>query len=145
DLRALVQAAPSRVVEGVALAAGLATAGVLVFGARENAMGVVPALLYLPLPFLLWAALRFGPTGSSTAFMGVALLVIWGAGHGRGPFIIGAPVESALAVQVFLTFFGVILLALAAGVQESRNAERRLTRNDERFQLVLRATNDVIY
>jgi PAS domain S-box-containing protein len=57
----------------------------------------------------------------------------------------GAPVDNALAVQVFLTFFGVMLLALAAGVAESRSSAATLRRNDERFQHVLRATNDVIY
>ncbi len=145
SIRSLASAAPRRVLEGGVLACGLVLVCVLVFDAHQSTMGAVPALLYLPLPFLVWSALRFGPRGSSAAFMAVALLVIWGAGHERGPFVSGAPMDNALAVQVFLTFFGAILLALAAGVQERRDSEARLRRNEERFQLVLRATNDVIY
>lgn len=62
-----------------------------------------PTLLYTPLPFLLWVAVRFGPVGTSNAILPVALVSIWGAVHGRGPFISGLPEQNALAIQVFLS------------------------------------------
>jgi PAS domain S-box-containing protein len=143
-------AAPGRLAEGIVLLAGLLAAGVVVFDA-DPVQASVPALLYLPLPFLLWAALRFGPAGSSAAFMIVAFLVIWGAGHGRGPFITGAPLESALSVQMFLIFVGVSLLVLAAGVQESRDSERRLrsseqrvAASEERYREVVEAQTELV-
>ena len=59
----------------------------VVFGAGVDDPGSPPSLLYLPLPFLVWAALRFGPPLTSLSFAIVAFLVIWGAGHGHGPFL----------------------------------------------------------
>jgi MASE1. len=43
-------------------------------------------VLYLPVPVLLWAALRFGILGVSTSLNIVAFFSIWGAIHQRGPF-----------------------------------------------------------
>jgi two-component system, LuxR family, sensor kinase FixL len=131
--------------ELVLLLCGLSAASLLVFAVPRTVAEVMPELLYLPLPFLLWAAVRFGPIGGSTAFLMVSLLVIWGAGHGRGPFLGGSPSENALSVQLFLSFAAVTLLTLSASVQERRNSERHLQRNEERFGLVLRATNDTIF
>jgi two-component system sensor kinase FixL len=105
----------------------------------------VPALIYVPLPFLLWAALRFGPVGASTCFAIVAFMVIWGTGHGHGPFGTQLPAQNALSVQLFLIFMGPTLLCLAAAMQERLRAEQSLRASDRRFQLVLQATKDVVY
>ena len=56
-----------------------------------------PALLYSLVPLLLWAALRLGLKGVSTAMIVVAFLSIGGAAHGRGPprkFMARAPNRS---------------------------------------------------
>ena len=45
-----------------------------------------PALFYAPLPFLLWAAVRLGPTGTASALALMVVATIWGAVHGLGPF-----------------------------------------------------------
>ena len=128
----------ARLAEAAVLLLGLLVAGAAVFTVPLAGAGMIPGLLYLPLPFLLWAALRFGTAGTSTAFMLVALLAIWGAGHGRGPFAANAPAENAQAVQFFLTFVGVTLLVLAAVVQERRNSELRAKEANERLAHVSR-------
>jgi signal transduction histidine kinase len=129
---------PTRLAEAAVLVLGLLVAGALVFAVPVVGSGALPALLYLPVPFLLWASLRFGAAGTSAAFMLVALLAIWGAGHGRGPFADGAPVENAQAVQVFLTFVGLMVLVLAAVVQERRNSEERAKEANERLAHISR-------
>src|SRR5207249_2065244 len=63
--------------------------------------GTDSALLYLLLPFLLWAAVQFGSCGASTALGIVTFSAIWGATHGHGPFAGGSAEQNALAVQVF--------------------------------------------
>ena len=105
----------------------------------------LPAMIYVPLPFLLWGALRFGPVGASTCFAIVAFMVIWGTGHGHGPFATHLPAQNAFSVRLFLIFVGPTLLFLAAAMQERRRAEQSLSASDRRFQLVLQATNDVVY
>jgi hypothetical protein len=46
--------------------------------------------------------LRFGPVGTTTSIVIIAVLVIWGAGHGLGPLGSGAPESDARGVQLFV-------------------------------------------
>ena len=94
------------------------------------------ALLYLPLPFLLWAAVRFGSCGASTAVATVALLTIWSAAHGHGPFSGGSAEQSALSVQMFLIVMSVPLMFLAAVIDEREKGETGLRESEERFRVV---------
>src|SRR5215469_4559836 len=43
-------------------------------------------LLFLTLPFLLWAAARFGSMGTTTAVSIVGFVAIWSGSRGHGPF-----------------------------------------------------------
>ena len=59
-------------------------------------------VLYLPVPVLLWAALRFGILGVSTSLNIVAFFSIWAAVHQRGPFAGGAPpLDDVRTLQLF--------------------------------------------
>ena len=130
--------------EAMLLIAGLLATTALVFDVQDI-MPDSPLLVYLPLPFLLWAALRFGPVGTATSIAIVAVLAIWGAGHGMGPLGSGAPENDARAVQLFVLFVAPTLLTLAATLEERRQAEEALRRSDNRFQLMLEATKDSLY
>ena len=106
--------------------------------------GSPPSLLYLPLPFLVWAALRFGPPLTSLSFAIVAFLVIWGAGHGHGPFSYATTHDDALPIQLFLITIGVPLMLLAALIEERRHGERLLRASQELFSTAFRAAPDAI-
>ena len=82
---------------------------------------VEPAMPVVPL--LLWAALRFGPTGVSSAMVVLVFLSIWGAINGRGPFVEMGPVKDILSLQVFLLFAAAPFMLLAAVVEERRRAD----------------------
>ena len=62
-----------------------------------------PALLYSLVPLLIWAALRFGSAGVGASATVVALMSIWGAIHGRGPFTEADPLNRVLSLQIILT------------------------------------------
>src|SRR5438067_5401972 len=68
----------------------------------EFGSGADSALLFLPLPFLLWAAIRFGSLGASSAISIVSFLAIWSGSHGHGPFSGRTAEENALSIQIFL-------------------------------------------
>ena len=87
-----------------------------------------PVILYGPLPFLLWAALRFGARGSATAILTISCLAIWSAAHGHGPFTAESPEENALAIQLFLIVMAIPFLYLAAVIEERGKAEERFTK-----------------
>lgn len=97
-----------------------------------------PALAYSLLPFLLWAALRFGSTGVSTAMIVIALLAIWGVVHGRGPFTGQDSPDSVLSLQLFLLFATAPFMVLAVIVEERKRAEEGLRESEEKFRSVFR-------
>jgi signal transduction histidine kinase/ActR/RegA family two-component response regulator len=109
-----------RIIEGGLLFAGLLAAGLGVFLVRYADAGPHPMRLYWPLPFLLWAAARFGPRGTSAALLGVMGLSIWGALTRRGPFATVSPTENLLDLQLFLLAFSIPFLLFAALLQQEQ-------------------------
>jgi PAS domain S-box-containing protein len=142
--RACIRKVKHTRLEAVAVTIGLLGSTALVFDSFDL-LPAVPILVYLPLPFLVWAALRFGAAGTTVAIGVVAFLVIWGAGHGTGPLGTGSPENDARAVQLFLLFVVPTLLFLVASIEERNRAEQALRLSDRRFRLVLDATNDSVY
>jgi signal transduction histidine kinase/integral membrane sensor domain MASE1 len=119
------QAAPRQYVEATLLAIGLATSGWLAFRAPPDSGGVFAAVTNTPLltllPFVLWAALRFGPTGTSLALFGMTCITAWTAIHG-GSSIAVAPNQLIPAMQVFFIVLAVMVLGVATLVEERRES-----------------------
>jgi signal transduction histidine kinase len=114
--------------EAAALMTALAFVGYVIFFTQWKT--IHPALLYSLVPFLLWAALRFGSQGVSTSIVVVAFCSIWGAVHGRGPFTGSNPLQSILSLQLFLLFAAAPFTLLAVVVEEreqARQVERDLS------------------
>jgi two-component system, LuxR family, sensor kinase FixL len=124
--------------EAVLLGIALVTVCYAVF-VVQDAPGSTPALLYVPLPLLLWAAVRFGPAGLSVASLIVAILALWGAAGGQGPFVTSSPADNALSMQLFLIVTTIPLMALAAVMEERRGAAVVMRQNEERLNLALSA------
>jgi PAS domain S-box-containing protein len=114
-------------VEFGALIAGLIVLGYVTFTASGSNS---PVLLYSLVPFLLWAALRFGSLGVSTSVCVVAFLSIWAAVHGRGPFTTGGLFNSVFSLQLFLVFTATPFMVLAALVEERKQAEHALRKRE---------------
>src|SRR5688572_464747 len=86
-----IRVRPARVLEASLLLIGLIAVDSAVFMTPYDHVSVQPARLYWPLPFLLWAAVRFGPAGISGALLAVTSLTVWGAVERRGPFATMSP------------------------------------------------------
>ena len=114
----------ARISEGVLLTTSLLAVCAFVFTGTglPAAIHAIPALLYAPLPFLLWAAVRFGPAGASGCLMIFAVLSVWGAIHGHGPFVGYTDDENVLSLQLFLIVTYIPLLALTAVLRERKRA-----------------------
>ena len=111
----------------------------------ELRSGADLALLFLPLPFLLWAAIRFGALGASTAISIVGFLAIWSASHGHGPFSGETAEHSALSIEIFLIGLAIPLLFLAALIEERLTGENELRESESRFQIVADAAPVLIW
>ncbi len=132
-----------QIAEIVCLAACLLTADYVVFN-RPIEGEVLPALLYAPLPLLLWAATRFGLVGVCWALLAVAYQSTWGAVHGRGPFTSRTPAEHVLQLQCFLLASSLPLMFLAVVIEEKRRASSALARSEEQFRSVVESTPSAI-
>jgi two-component system, LuxR family, sensor kinase FixL len=116
--RGIRKVAPRVIMEAALLTLGLVLVTFVVFVREQPGVAARAVLLYIPLPFLLWAAVRFGVAGASAAVLGVTVISIWGTAHGRGPFTSELPLENALSLQIFLIFVSILLLWLAAAMEE---------------------------
>jgi two-component system, LuxR family, sensor kinase FixL len=133
----------SRYLEACALFVGLLLVSYAVL--YKFGSGADSALLFLPLPFLLWAAVRFGFLGASTAISVVSFLAIWSAAHQHGPFSGGPPEQDALSIQIFLIVLAIPLLFLATVIEERRTGETVLRESELRFRIVADAAPVLIW
>jgi PAS domain S-box-containing protein len=129
----------ARYIEACLMGCGLVAISIRVFSWPVAGEGSVPLLVYLPLPFLIWAAVRFGPGGVNTALLVVAFLSISGTVLGRGPFAASTPDDSVLPLQLFLVTMSVPLMLLATLINERREKEEALRESEERVTLAASA------
>jgi signal transduction histidine kinase/integral membrane sensor domain MASE1 len=113
-----------RLVEGCGLVVGLLVVAAVVYGNMPfmTMPGVPRTPTVLLLPLFFWAAVRFGVGGVSTALLVSALVASVSAMTGHRPFDVLPPLESLMAVQMYLTVMGVPLMCMAALLDERRRA-----------------------
>lgn len=141
-----------RVAEAFSLAVAVALLSVLVF-AKPAPLGFTdfppPYFLF---PFLIWAALRFGPRGVSAVTLVVSAVAIGVTAQGYGPFVRPSVNESLLVLQTFVGLVAVTFLVLAALVAERSVAEATVRRARDELELrveertrQLKESNDLLY
>jgi PAS domain S-box-containing protein len=128
DYKARARVRFGRCLEAAILALGLIVVSYEVFVRYGTGAESIPGLLYAPLPFLLWAAVRFGPGGASMAVLSTALLAIWGGAQGHGPFSGRFAEAHVISLQLFLIGTSTLLLLLGAGISDREKAEERFVK-----------------
>jgi len=101
-------------------------------------------LAYLPYPFLVWGALRFGQRGATAGTALVSALAIHSLLHGRGPFATIAERDSLMLVGSYIGILAVTNMLLAAAAAERRAAEREVSESEKRFRAVVEDQTDLI-
>lgn len=112
--------------EALFLALGTVLVTILVFGSQLVSPATTPALLYAPLPLLLWAALRFGSGGLSLSVLCIALVSIWYTIHGFEAFPSASMQQNVVSLQILLCVATVPLLFLSALISEARRTAESL-------------------
>ena len=138
------RAAPHRRAEASAMITGLLVVGILVFELPQAGAGESPLLLYAPLPFLFWAATRFGLAETCLSMLTLGALAMWGIFHGRGPFVAHDPVENATSLVLFLNVVFVPLLMLAALMMERKSVDEGHRQVETLHSAVLASVHDQI-
>jgi two-component system sensor histidine kinase UhpB len=112
--------------ESALLAVGTVLVTVLIFGAAGASPTTSPALLYVPLPLLLWATIRFGSGGLSLSLLLMVLISIWFTMHGREPFPYASIAQNILSLQILFCMAVVPLMFLSAVMSEARRTQESL-------------------
>ena len=115
--------------------------GIFVFDNTPAGPTTSPALLYTPIPLLIWAALRFGLGGISVSMLLITVQAIWGTMRGHGPFLEQTPAENALALQLFLLVTATPLMLLAVVIEEERRSKEALRESANLMGLAAEAGN----
>jgi PAS domain S-box-containing protein len=139
-----IKATPARLLEAGILGAAILTVGIFVFDNLPAGPDTSPALLYAPMPLLIWAALRFGIGGTSASMLLITVQAIWGTMHGRGPFLMQSPAENALALQLFLLVTATPLMFLAVVVEEEKRSQDALRESEARYREVVESQTDLV-
>jgi diguanylate cyclase (GGDEF)-like protein len=115
-----------QIAELVFLFLGLFSTGWVVFGEPFHSELKNYPLEYLCIPFLIWAAFRFGRRKAATAVCALAVIATWGTLHGFGPFARESQNTSLLLLQAFMGIIAVTTLVLAAEASEHKRAQERV-------------------
>ncbi len=105
-------------------------------------------LAFAVFPFVIWAAVRFGPVGTAAASALIAAIAIWGTATGYGPFIKHNPLHAAVLMQAFIAVVSVTGMILASVMSERTRAEdaleteQRLLKERESSEQALRQSQE---
>src|SRR5262245_2594759 len=135
---------PQRLAEFGALLLALVAVSLSVF-AGPFALLSHPALAYALFPFVIWAALRFGPPPATLATAVASTIAIWGTAHGHGPFRAPTIHESLILLQMFMAVVATTTLVLAAVTTERARAEESLQQSYDLLRAVIEGTTDAVF
>ena len=98
-------------------------------------------LAFAVLPFVIWAAIRFGVSGAALSTLIVAAIATVATAFGSGPFAQNTSFTNAVLLDVFFAVLSVSGLTLAAVIAEREKAEserERLVREQAAMEVRLR-------
>jgi len=106
--------------EATVLMVGLIIVCILNFGPPLASWMPRAGLLYLCLPFVVWAALRFCPLEASGATLVLSGLAMWGSLHGYGPY--ANTTSAPVFVVGYVAVASITIMTIAAESFKTRKA-----------------------
>src|SRR5436309_2099639 len=128
------------------LVGGAVLATMAIFGSLLPASLLAPAQYpYLLFPFVIGAALRFGPRGASLLTMTVATLAIGYTARGGGPFVMQTVPSTDTALLLYIGILAITGLSLGPATTRHERAERALREANEHLAAVIQSSPLAIY
>jgi PAS domain S-box-containing protein len=122
------------VAEGAFLTVLFIMATFLAYGRIVPTGQMLEAPYLVPISFLLWAAVRFGPAGASLSVTALVCISSWLAYTGAGPFLRSSSIDRVTSMQISWIMIGAPILALAAVVRERKMATLAFLKSEDRFR-----------
>ncbi|HTD86159.1 MAG TPA: PAS domain S-box protein, partial [Candidatus Binatia bacterium] len=101
-------------------------------------------LAYLPYPFLVWGALRFGQRGATTGTLLISAVAILQLLQGRGPFLAPTEKESLMLIGSYIGIVAFTNMLLAGAAMEKLSAQRAVSQSEERYRGVVENQTQMI-
>ena len=98
-----------------------------------------PIAISIPVPFLIWAATRFGLIGASTSLSIIAVLATARIAEKSSLFSMGFESKSLLFLQLFLFVVSIPVLFIAVVIEEKNSVEKTLRDSEQRLLLAAQA------
>jgi len=115
-----------RTIEAILLLLSLILVTEFVFGTQFSLFDRPLPLAFMTFPILIWAAMRFGMRGATTAVLIVAGVTLVNIVYMQGLFAQGSSFESLTLLWLYTNFLAVTSMVLAASASERQMAEKRL-------------------
>jgi PAS domain S-box-containing protein len=96
----------------------------LIFGDPSLIPVRLHVLAFAVLPFVMWAAVRFGVTGAGLAVLLIATIATVETALGSGPFAASTPFTNAVLLDAFFAVLSVTGITLASVIAEREQAQR---------------------
>ncbi len=136
---------PARIAEALFMLLSSILVAMAIFGSQILIRATNYPLEFLIVPWIIWAAFRFGPRATASVTVVISAIAIEGTLRGIGPFARALPNESLLLLQGFMGTVAITGLILAALVSERQEIESALRESNNRLRLgvdKLRQHND---
>jgi PAS domain S-box-containing protein len=145
DWSKFATARAARYLEGLALFSALPFAAHFAYTRGMGRAGLVDPFGYIPLPFLVWAAVRFGPAGASAALSIMSVLSVAAAGANQLEVVGHVTIDATLSIQLFIVVLAIPILLLSVLVEQQRRTEESLRESEERFRSMANAAPVMIW
>lgn len=104
-----------------------------------------PAIIYLPLPVLLWASVRFGSRWVFLLSAFFAIVCIWFSSKGLGPLITFSIPETVRNLQIFLLITLAPILCLAALMEDHQRTKTKLQSSEGFLKTIVENIPNMIF
>src|SRR4029077_12903903 len=90
---------------------------------------------FVILPFVMWAAIRFGVSGAALATLVIGTIATLETAFGSGPFAQSSPFVNAVLLDVYFAVLSVSGITLAAVIAEREQLVREQAAMETQLQL----------
>jgi formate hydrogenlyase transcriptional activator len=134
-----------RYVEASLLGIAVFLIGSISFSKEGEALLGIVYPIAMPLPVLLWSAVRFRLEGLCLSLLPIAFFAFTSAADGQSFFAMNAPAENVLSLQFYLIATALPLMLLAVLIQERREKEAAVRESEARFRGLVMAGADMVW
>ena len=138
-------APPQRYVESGLLIVAVVLTGWISFSKQGEALFGMACPIILPLPVLLWSAVRFRLEGLCLCFLLVAYVAFLHASGDHGFLAINSPAQTVFSLQLYLILIALPLMMLAVLVEERQAKEQAIREAEARYRALVMAGAEMVW